>query len=47
MKTKDTGWKQEMDKLYERTRKNWKSASKVKKSRGLNATLNLGSKAHK
>ena len=44
MKTKDTGWKQEMDALYERTRKNWENTGKAKKANGVGDTISLAKK---
>ena len=44
MKIKDTGWKQEMDALYERTRKNWENTGKAKKAKGVSGIISLAKK---
>ena len=43
MKVNSTGWKQEMDKLYKDTLKNWKNMKEVKKSSGVSGSISLGS----
>ena len=41
MKANNTGWKQEMDKLYKQTLKNWKDTGETKKSNGLSCVFSL------
>jgi len=39
----DTGWKKEMDRLYEKTAKNWWKTGNTKKRRnGVTIAVNLG-----
>ena len=47
MKTNGTDWKQEMDKLYSNTLKNWKNRKETKKSSGVSGSISLGSAARK
>lgn len=41
MKAYKTGWKQEMDKLYKNTLKNWRKTGNLEKPSGISAEISL------